>query len=427
MDRQLPRISRETRLLLGIVLVSLASLWVLARLRFPDQPRNPNPVPPVLAQFAAASPFEAMAAAVSDLDTKVGPTLTRVNFTPRGADPAARAIVRLGVPLDGERVVLIVPPGESALVSSPPLTRVDPGSGLATASVRTVNRAALVPWEPARAPAPRFLIAAEASREGVSFRPVFIGAFTPVMASRWPSPVWRLPAATAIGDGALLFTDDGLFAGALVVRGGERTLVPPDTLTVVGGALATSEAKPRGVIGIAVQELTPQVSAAVGVERGMVVTWVDPAGPAAGLLQPLDVIDGIWGQPLTAAEQWEAELDRLQVGNRLDVSVRRAGREPLPVSITAAAPAHADRPAPLGLTLRLRRNVGAEIVRVEPGSAADHAGLLPGDIITVLDAQQAPTPAQVTRAYASAEEDRPLALALTRGSTHLVVALEKRW
>jgi serine protease Do len=240
-------------------------------------------------------------------------------------------------------------------------------------------------------------------------------------------PVWRLPSATAIGDGALLFTDDGLFAGALVVRGGERTLVAPDTLTEVGRILAASEPTTRGLPGIAVQELTPQVASAVGADRGMIVAWVDPEGPAAGLLQPLDVIDGLWGQPLVSLDQWEAELDRLRAGSTLDLRVRRAGSESWTVTITAAAPAKPEVPAPLGLTLRLRRGSGAEVVRVDRGSAAEHAGLLPGDIITVLDAQAAPTPAQVTRAYAGAEEDRPIALAVTRGAAHLVLALEKRW
>lgn len=427
MDRHHPRVSRETRLLLGIVLVSLASLWVLARLRFPDQPRNPNPVPPVLAQFAAPSPFEAMATAVSDLETKVGPTLLRVSFTPRGADPSARAVTRLAVRIDAERVVVLTPPGEAALVSSPGLAAVDRGTGLALARVPGPAIGRPTAWAPLRTPSPRFLIAAEATREGVSFRPVFFGAFMPVQGARWPGPVWRVPAATVVADGALLFTDDALFSGVLVARGGERTLVPLEVLAEVAKTLESLEPPVRGVPGIVVQELTPLVAAAVGVDRGVVVAGVDPAGPAAGQLQPLDVIDGLWGQPLLTTEQWDAEIDRLQAYHTLDLRVRRAGSEPRTVTITAAAPALPAGPAPLGVTLRLRRGVGAEVVRVDAEGAAAHAGLLAGDVITAINEQLAPTPAQVTRTFAAADEDRPVAVAVRRGSTHVVLALEKTW
>ena len=41
-----PRVSRETRLLLTIMFLSLVTLSVLARLRFAGDVPTPNPVPP---------------------------------------------------------------------------------------------------------------------------------------------------------------------------------------------------------------------------------------------------------------------------------------------------------------------------------------------------------------------------------------------
>src|SRR4051812_13987822 len=47
-----PRISRETRRLLMTACVAVLTLWVLARIRFPDRAGTPNPMPPLLTQLA---------------------------------------------------------------------------------------------------------------------------------------------------------------------------------------------------------------------------------------------------------------------------------------------------------------------------------------------------------------------------------------
>ncbi len=50
-----PRVSRETRLLLTTALLSVVALWILARIRFPDQPAG-TPVQPLLTQLASGPP-----------------------------------------------------------------------------------------------------------------------------------------------------------------------------------------------------------------------------------------------------------------------------------------------------------------------------------------------------------------------------------
>lgn len=428
MDRQQPRVSRETRLLLGIVFISLASLWVLARLRFPDQPRNANPVPPVLAQLVPPSPFDAIASAVSGVESRSAPALVRVTFTPRVADPTAPEVVRLGVRIGGEQAVVVVPARELASGASPPLVGFDSRTRLGLVAAPPASAAPPTPWNTSRAPTPRFVIAAEATRDSVSFAPIFVGGFVPTETPDWSRPVWRLPASTPIADGALLFTDDGLFAGAVVVRAGERTLVPPQVLADLPDAVGGQRA-PRtpGVPGIVVQEATPLVAAAIGVDFGLVVAWVDPKGPAAGLLQPLDVIDAVWGQPIVNREQWDAHLEQLDVGSTLDIRVRRSGSEPMEMRLIAAAPPVPRGPAPLGAGFRARRGVGVEVTRIDAGSAAEHAGLRVGDVITAAAGTVAPTPAQLTKLYAETDGERPMAIAVERGTTHLVLALEPAW
>src|SRR5688572_21501240 len=85
MERRRPRVSRETRLLLGIVLLSLAALWVLARMRFPNRPSSANPVPPILAQLAPESPFDVISSTIRDLEPVLSAVLVGVDFDPGGS------------------------------------------------------------------------------------------------------------------------------------------------------------------------------------------------------------------------------------------------------------------------------------------------------------------------------------------------------
>lgn len=426
MQRPHPRVSRETRLLLGILIVSLGTLWVLARLRYPERPRGPDPVAPVLAQFNPPNPFETIAVAVAGLENRVSASLTRVIFTPRASDPTVRASERLAISIDREHALVVMPPGEGTYESTPALSASLSRAGLGSIRIAAGAQAPAF-WPAERLPSPRFVIAAEATREGTSFRPVFVGAFTPVDGTRWPGVVWRVPASSGLADGALTFTEEGVFLGAVLLRGGERTLVPAASLVSIAQELARQTPRERGRTGIAVQELTALVADAVSAGAGVVVTWVDPNGPAAGVLRPLDVIDAVEGQPLAAREQWDTRLDQLAAGDRLTLRVRRSGQEPQVVSLTAAAQTRPTRPAPFGAVLRSRPRIGAEVLRVEPGGAAEHAGLRPGDVLTAVGPHVAPTPAQVVRFYGDAGVDRPLAVALTRGTSHLVLAVEKTW
>ena len=60
-----PRVSRETRLLLTAGLVAVAALWLLARIRFPERPVDPNPVPSVLSQLASVPKFDGLAGEIA--------------------------------------------------------------------------------------------------------------------------------------------------------------------------------------------------------------------------------------------------------------------------------------------------------------------------------------------------------------------------
>ena len=174
------------------------------------------------------------------------------------------------------------------------------------------------------------------------------------------------------------------------------------------------------------QPLTPGIAAGTGASAGVVVTWVDPQGPAGGQLAVTDVIDQIDGTVIATPDHWRARVARLSEGESVLLRARR-GDEVREVRITAAAVAGPVDKRPLGLTLRTIPRLGAAIVRVDRDSAAWDAGLQAGDVLTVVAGIEAPTAAQASRAFAAAAPGRPVVIAFTRADAHHVLALERTW
>src|SRR5688572_20952794 len=90
-----PRVSRETRLLLTTGAVAIALLWLLARVRFQDQPVTPNPVPSVLSQLSGGVNYETLASAMGDLQARLQPSLVgldRLPGIPEAERPSSRIV-----------------------------------------------------------------------------------------------------------------------------------------------------------------------------------------------------------------------------------------------------------------------------------------------------------------------------------------------
>jgi S1-C subfamily serine protease len=157
---------------------------------------------------------------------------------------------------------------------------------------------------------------------------------------------------------------------------------------------------------------------------GVVVAWVDPDAASSEQLMVGDVIEAVDGRALAIRQQWDVRVARLSVGDALSLRVRRRG-EIREVALVANVPAPQPVSPSLGLTLRARTKIGAEVVRIETGSAADRAGLTLGDIITLVADVSAPTPTQVVRSYTSMGQGERVIVAVTRGDTHLVTTFER--
>jgi hypothetical protein len=406
-----PRVSRETRLLLITALVAIVALWMLARVRFPDRPAPQNPVQPLLTQLTPRPTFADLAAEIAALRPRLAPLFVSL--------PGGLSGLRVR---EDVAIVWLDPAAPGAERDGDALLRYDRASGLSLVRVASESPSPpLAMWLPEPA-APRYFIASEISPAGVAIRPVYVASLGAADNPRWPGQEWQLPADLDPAVGSFLFTADAAFAGLVVDHGGGPTLVPGATVIAEAERLLDRPPASRGNIGVEVQPLTPLLSQATGASRGLIVTWVDPRGPVDEGLQVGDVIESVNGAALATVDDWDVQVARLAVGQTVIVGVG-GGDDMREVSVVASPPAPID-PASLGLTLRAVPGVGVEVVRVDPGSSGHRSGVRAGDVVTRIDRTDAPTPAEVRRAFAAAGE-RPLVVAFTRGTTRRVTALGK--
>src|SRR5687768_227903 len=108
-----PRVSRETRLLLTAGVLAVAALWLLARIRFPERPVTPNPVPAVLSQLASGLKYEDLAGEIAQLQARVQPSLLAFD-SPSGIAESPQASHRsAAIRLRDDLAVTFVPPGSN--------------------------------------------------------------------------------------------------------------------------------------------------------------------------------------------------------------------------------------------------------------------------------------------------------------------------
>ena len=249
-------------------------------------------------------------------------------------------------------------------------------------------------------------------------------------------------------DGEVIGVNTAIFSptGASV---GIGFAVPSRTARMIVEELIETGQVRRGFIGVRLQELTPALARAFGLEdeSGAVVVSVGPGGPAeaAGLVTG-DVIRRLGDEPVEGSRDLARMVAAIEPGAQAPVTVRREGQdieigitvgmrdEPDPVR-TGTIPEPDD--ARLGLSLSplpemLQRELdipapsGAAVVqRVEPGGPAAEAGVMQGDVIVQIDNRPLAGPEDVAPAWRAArEEDRPLLMRVLRNGNPLFVAIE---
>ena len=208
--------------------------------------------------------------------------------------------------------------------------------------------------------------------------------------------------------------------------------IPADTVRDVVASLRSDGRVARGWLGIEIQPITDELAAALRLTetKGALVAGVVPDGPATQVdLQPGDVILGVGGQTVDDYKDLPKLVAAAKAGSQLTLDVVRngdprrivvkIGAMPDDGDVAARSPEPASAPGPrLGLyltaltpELRDRQGLAADaagvmIVKVEPDSPAERAGIEPGTLISMVGTQTVTTPQEVVTAVHKAAEEK---------------------
>ena len=233
--------------------------------------------------------------------------------------------------------------------------------------------------------------------------------------------------------------------------------VPSNLAKPVIAALREHGSVERGWLGVQIQQVTPEIAAAVGLTepKGAIVSQVLPESPAAAAgLKQGDIILGFGGAAIDEMRDLPRVVAETEIGEKVDVEIWR-DRQDQSVAVTIAklqesdqvaandeapAPARPDAESvePLGLDLaaltpELRQQLGiAEtvdgvvVMDVAAEGPAAEQGLRPGDVIEQVGSEPVTTPAEVaTLAKAAQSENRNAVLLLVnRQGDSMFVALK---
>jgi serine protease Do len=197
-----------------------------------------------------------------------------------------------------------------------------------------------------------------------------------------------------IGINAAITSPSGAFAGIGMA-------IPSNTAKKVLAALRTKGKVTRGLLGVEIQTLTPELAQelhAAGA-TGVLISQVTPDSPAgkAGL-KPRDIITQFAEHAVKSREELLEAVASMAPGDKVSIEIIRDGK---PQTVQAVlgertAAALGEEPAPaaafLGITVQdltpevaaqlgYKMNQGVLVAGVAPGSTAERAGIKPGNLI----------------------------------------------
>jgi Do/DeqQ family serine protease len=191
----------------------------------------------------------------------------------------------------------------------------------------------------------------------------------------------------------------------------------------------------RGQLGIAIQDLTPDLADAFSVardQRGVLVAQVqeDSSAAKAGLLAG-DVVVSVDGRPVETSAQLRNEIGRRRIGDTVKITVLREGKTrsvPAKIGSVAETVAGASDIHPFlqgaklqGITGKSGER-GLRVTEIATGSAAESSGLRVGDVIVAAN-QKAVASVEELKKAASASQQR-LLLRIVRGNAALFLVLQ---
>jgi Do/DeqQ family serine protease len=196
----------------------------------------------------------------------------------------------------------------------------------------------------------------------------------------------------------------------------------------------------RGVLGITIQNLTPEIAKGLKIDQnsGVVVNQVQPgSGAEKAGIKPGDVIVSINGQPVTSNSGLSSTIGVMRIGSQVSINLVRDGK-PLTVNATIGkgsdegddgnagggqdlhglAVGNIEKGSPLYGQVQ-----GVLVTGVEPDSDAADAGLRQGDVIVAVAQQAIKNVAEFKKAAAASGKDGSLFLTVRRGDQLFYVSL----
>jgi serine protease Do len=220
--------------------------------------------------------------------------------------------------------------------------------------------------------------------------------------------------------------------------------IPIDMAARIADSLRSHGKVVRGWLGVAIQDVTPELSTAIGLDKssGALVADVVKDGPAekAGIHRG-DVIVAYQGKDIATSRDLPIRVAETPVGTKAELKVVREGEtKTITAEIaelkdkdvsaeTAQAPPrlglHVDKITPqiaerLGIAPDTK---GVVVTGVDSGSPADEAEIRAGDVIREVDRKPVPSPEAFDKAVAARKAAKPLLLLIQRGDATLFITV----
>ncbi|MFW1678437.1 DegQ family serine endoprotease [Pontibacter sp. JAM-7] len=251
-------------------------------------------------------------------------------------------------------------------------------------------------------------------------------------------PLFNL-AGEVVGINSQIYTRSGGFMGLSFA-------IPIDVAVEVANQIKAKGFVTRGWLGVIIQEVNRDLAESFGLEKpsGALVAKVLPDSPAekAGL-QEGDIIQSFDGREVVHSADLPHFVGRIKPGMKARMGIVRAGKQQsLQVAIGTLPDqqqlAQATQQVPQTDQNRLNIDVaeldqerrakwqvseGVVVRQVMPGAAAQ-AGLMVGDVITMLNGQSVASVNEFNRVVADLPEDRAVPLRIVRRGSPMFIPLK---
>lgn len=204
--------------------------------------------------------------------------------------------------------------------------------------------------------------------------------------------------------------------------------IPSNMVTQIKNTLVEHGSVKRGQLGISIQDLTPDLAQAFGLEQsqGAVIASVQPKSPAdkAGL-ETGDIVLAINDRRIKSGHEVRNLIGLLPIGEEVKLEIQRQG-ETQTIRAEVGKPKIVQEdgqkihPKLAGTLLGNDAGEGVKIEKIHTGSYAFQAGLRPGDIILSANRQSVETLDDLKRAASGVRE---LLLNIQRGEAAFLILM----